>query len=70
MRLAWQKPSSVSSDNRQSQAEFRCVVCGFAEDADVVAAINILRAGLARLACLANEIARRQQEPTEAHSAL
>lgn len=60
----------VSIDNRQSQAEFRCVECGFEENADVVGAINILRAGLARLACQANEIARRQQEPTEALLAL
>jgi putative transposase len=60
----------VASENRQSQAEFRCVECGFEENADVVGAVNILRAGLARLACQANEIARRQQEPTEALQAL
>lgn len=58
--------SNVSPENRQTQAEFRCVECGFEENADVVGAVNILRAGLARLACQANEIARRQQEPTEA----
>jgi len=56
----------VSAENRKTQAEFRCVKCGFEENADVVGAINILRAGLARLACQANEITRRQQEPTEA----
>ena len=56
----------VSADNRQVQAQFLCVKCGFEENADVVGAINILRAGLARLACQANEITRRQQEPTEA----
>jgi hypothetical protein len=33
----------VSADNRQTQAQFRCVECGFAEHADVVGAINILR---------------------------
>lgn len=58
--------SHVATENRQTQAEFRCVECGFEENADVVGAVNILRAGLARLACQANEITRRQQEPTEA----
>ena len=41
----------VSADNRQTQARFECVACGFEENADVVGAINILRAGHARLAC-------------------
>jgi len=41
----------VSKDNRQTQAKFECVECGFEENADVVGAINILRAGHARLAC-------------------
>lgn len=58
--------SHVSADNRQKQAEFKCVECGFEENADIVGAINVLRAGLARLACQANETTRRQQEPTEA----
>lgn len=62
--------SHVSTENRQTQAEFRCVECGFEENADVVGAVNVLRAGLARLACQANEIARRQQEPAEALLAL
>lgn len=44
----------VSAENRQTQAEFRCVACGFEENADLVAAINILRAGLARIACEVN----------------
>jgi putative transposase len=56
----------VASENRKTQAEFRCVECGIHENADVVGAINILREGLSRLACQANETARRQQEPTEA----
>jgi putative transposase len=56
----------VASDNRKTQSEFCCVECGFAENADVVGAINIRREGLSRLACPANETARRQQEPTEA----
>ena len=41
----------VSADNRQTQAQFLCVECGFEENADVVGAINVLRAGHARLAC-------------------
>ena len=41
----------VSVDNRQTQAQFLCVECGFEENADVVAAINVLRAGHARFAC-------------------
>lgn len=32
--------------NRPSQAQFRCLVCGFEENADVVGAVNILRRGL------------------------
>jgi transposase len=56
----------VGSENRKTQTEFRCVECGFNENADVIGAINIRREGLSRLACQANETARRQQEPTEA----
>lgn len=41
----------VSKDNRQTQARFACIGCGFEESADVVGAINVLRAGHARLAC-------------------
>ncbi|MBW4048704.1 MAG: transposase [Proteobacteria bacterium] len=41
----------VSADNRQTQAKFACVECGFEENADVVGAINVLRAGHARFAC-------------------
>lgn len=41
----------VSADNRQTQARFKCVECGFEGNADVVGAINVLRAGHARLAC-------------------
>jgi putative transposase len=41
----------VSAENRQMQAKFECVECGFEENADVVGAINVLRAGHARLAC-------------------
>jgi putative transposase len=44
----------VSALNRQTQARFECVACGFEENADVVGAINVLRAGHARLACEVN----------------
>lgn len=36
----------VSADNRQTQAVFRCVECGFEEHADLVGAINILSRGM------------------------
>jgi len=56
----------VSKDNRKSQAVFACVKCRYSENADIVAAINILRAGHARLACQVNgEVSRQQQEPSE-----
>jgi transposase len=44
------------TENRKpkTQAKFECVECGFAEKADLTAAINILRAGHARLACQVN----------------
>lgn len=41
----------VSADNRTTQAKFECVECGYAENADLVGAINILAAGHAVLAC-------------------
>ncbi|MFQ5938192.1 MAG: RNA-guided endonuclease InsQ/TnpB family protein [Acidiferrobacterales bacterium] len=44
----------VAKANRQSQALFKCLECAFEEHADVVGAINILRAGYARLACEVN----------------
>ena len=49
---------SVTAENRKTQARFRCVTCGFEENADVVGAINILRAGHARLACEVSDAAR------------
>ncbi|MBR5951478.1 MAG: transposase, partial [Actinomycetaceae bacterium] len=36
----------TDKDNRPSQAVFRCLECGFEENADVVGAVNILRRGL------------------------
>jgi putative transposase len=44
----------VSAENRQTQARFECVACGFEQNADVVGAINVLRAGHARFACEVN----------------
>ena len=43
--------SYVSANNRRTQARFLCAKCGFEENADVVGAINVLRAGHARFAC-------------------
>ena len=40
-----------AKENRLTQADFVCVACGHAGDADITAAVNILRAGHARLAC-------------------
>ena len=37
----------VAAGNRVTQAQFRCLVCGYESHADVNAARNILRAGLA-----------------------
>lgn len=48
----------VSADNRKTQERFVCVECGFAENADVVGAINLLRAGHARCACEVSGAAR------------
>jgi putative transposase len=39
----------VSAQNRQTQARFACVECGFEEHADVVGAINILSRGMSLL---------------------
>ena len=57
----------VSAANRQTQARFACVACGFEGNADVVGAINVLRAGHARLACAdtSPEVRASGQEPTE-----
>jgi len=39
----------VSADNRQTQARFECVECGYQNHADVVGAINILSRGMQQL---------------------
>ena len=58
----------VHADNRQTQAQFLCVACGYTEHADLVGALNILRAGHARCACgeAAPSGPSLKQEPTEA----
>ncbi|MDN0075484.1 transposase [Crenobacter sp. SG2303] len=58
----------VSADNRRTQARFACVECGYENNADLVGAINVLRAGLARLACgeTSPDVGVSAQEPTEA----
>ena len=48
----------VSADNRRMQSRFECVACGFKENADLVGAINVLRAGHARCACEVSDAAR------------
>ena len=35
----------TAKDNRQKQASFECVECGYQNNADVVGAINVLRRG-------------------------
>jgi putative transposase len=62
----------VAKENRPSQARFECVECGFEENADVVGAINVLRAGHARLACAETSpaVGASGQEPTEATQAI
>ena len=49
--------------NRQSQAAFKCLVCGYETNADVNAARNILTVGQTGLACGSNRISGRKQEP-------
>ena len=44
----------MSKGNRKTQESFSCENCGFAANADHVGAINVERAGLARMACGSN----------------
>jgi putative transposase len=53
----------TAKENRVSQAVFFCQVCGHEEHADVNAAKNILTVGQTGIACQANRISGRQQEP-------
>lgn len=58
----------ISKDNRQTQAKFLCVECGYKNHADVVGAINTLERGHRLLACgeTAQSGRSKKQEPTEA----
>lgn len=58
----------VSAENRQTQAKFACVDCGYENNADLVGAINVLAAGHAVLACGGAVQSGRpaKQEPAEA----
>ena len=58
----------VSTENRQTQAAFRCVACGHEDHADVVGAINILARGHRVAACGEPVQSGRsvKQEPAEA----
>ena len=58
----------VAAENRQTQAKFACVECGFKENADLVGAINILERGYRLLACGESVQQGRsvKQEPAEA----
>ncbi|MGB9499966.1 MAG: RNA-guided endonuclease InsQ/TnpB family protein [Dissulfuribacterales bacterium] len=54
----------VSKDNRTSQSSFKCQRCGYTENADVVAAINIKAVGQTVLACGEDALATSvKQEP-------
>jgi putative transposase len=48
---ACSKCNHIAAENRYSQAQFKCVSCGYCENADLNAAKNILAAGRAVLAC-------------------
>lgn len=56
----------IAKENRKTQSQFLCVECGFEENADLVGAINVLRAGHAQIACEVSLNRGQQQEPTEA----
>lgn len=57
----------VSAENRQTQARFACVECGYENNADLAGAINISERGHRLLACgeLAQSGRSVKQEPTE-----
>ena len=53
----------TAKENRESQAVFVCLACGYEQHADVNAARNILTVGQTGMACRANRSGGRQQEP-------
>jgi putative transposase len=58
----------ISAENRQTQAKFECIECGYENNADLVGAINVLERGHRLLACGESVHLGRsmKQEPTEA----
>ncbi len=66
----------IAKENRQTQAKFACVECGYEENADVVGALNVLARGRRVAACgeegsglgrkPKTKPASAKQEPTEA----
>lgn len=50
------KCSYIDKDNRMTQANFVCEKCGYSDNADVVGAMNVLRAGLAKLRSEPNQV--------------
>ena len=61
----------ISGENRQTQARFECVECGYENNADYVGAINVLERGQRLLACgeLAQSGRSAKQELAEASQA-
>ncbi len=61
----------ISGENRQTQAKFECVECGYENNADYVGAINVLERGQRLLACgeLAQSGRSAKQELAEASQA-
>lgn len=55
----------VAAGNRVTQALFACAACGFEENADLVGAKNVLRAGDARLAREASDAVRSPAAGTD-----
>jgi putative transposase len=62
----------ISKENRKTQALFECVFCGYENNADHVAALNILAAGHAVIACggMVQSGRPSKQEPAETTSAI
>jgi putative transposase len=62
------KCGHTSGENRETQAQFTCIKCGFSANADWVGAGNIKEAGFALLACSqsSGDVSSSCQEPTEA----
>ncbi len=62
----------IAKENRRSQSQFACQVCGYTANADVNGARNILAAGHAVLACGGRVRSGRplKQEPDTEQSAV